>query len=130
MSTQPSKTQLIFVYNADSGLFNTMADIGHKIFSPSTYACDLCALTHGYFSERKAWRTFVESLPIDCIFLHKDEFQAQHPAVDVQYPVIFLKTEEQLKVCVSARSLADCKQLDDLQNLITLACEGLLPKQT
>ena len=23
---------LVFVYNADSGLFNTVADIGHKLF--------------------------------------------------------------------------------------------------
>ena len=29
---------LLFVYNADSGLFNTMADIGHKLLSPETYA--------------------------------------------------------------------------------------------
>lgn len=37
----------IFVCNADSGLFNTMADIGHKIFSAETHACSLCALVHG-----------------------------------------------------------------------------------
>lgn len=125
MSTH-NDTQLVFVYNADSGLFNTMADIGHKIFSPSTYKCDLCALTHGYFSERKEWRGFVEGLPVHCDFLHKDEFLAQYPDVDVQYPVIFLQTGDELKVCVTARSLADCKKLDDLQSLITLACEGML----
>ncbi len=27
---------LLFVYNADSGLFNTLGDIGHKLFSPNT----------------------------------------------------------------------------------------------
>lgn len=126
MSTHASTTRLIFVYNADSGLFNTLADIGHKIFSPSTYQCDLCALTHGYFSERKAWRRFVESLPIDCEFMHKDEFLAQHPDVDVQYPVIFLDTGEALKVCVTAKSLAECRELKDLQALITLACQGYI----
>jgi hypothetical protein len=39
------KISLVFVYNADSGVFNTLSDIAHKIFSPETYACNLCALT-------------------------------------------------------------------------------------
>lgn len=39
----------LFVYNADSGLFNTATDIAHKILLPETYACNLCALTHGHF---------------------------------------------------------------------------------
>ena len=121
MASTPANRKLIFVYNADSGLFNTMADIGHKIFSPGTYQCDLCALTHGYFSERKAWRSFVESLPIACEFLHKDEFLSQHPAVDIAYPAVFLSDNDTLKVCITDRSLADCKTLEDLQNLITLA---------
>ena len=65
---------LLFVYNADSGLFNLLADIGHKIFSPDTYACELCMLTHGYFSENKAWRHFIDALDCDCRFMHRDEF--------------------------------------------------------
>ena len=44
--------KLIFIYNADSGLFNTVTDIAHKIFSPETYSCNLCALTHDYFTVR------------------------------------------------------------------------------
>jgi len=28
--------QLVFVYNADSGMFNTLTDIAHKVFSPKT----------------------------------------------------------------------------------------------
>ena len=61
-----SENRLLFVYNADSGLFNTMADIGHKIFSPQTYSCLLCALTHGYFRERDEWRRFVDDNPVLC----------------------------------------------------------------
>lgn len=29
---------LIFVYNADSGLFNTVTDIAHKVLSPGPVA--------------------------------------------------------------------------------------------
>ncbi|WP_232221892.1 hypothetical protein [Methanococcoides burtonii] len=42
-----SKNTLIFVYNADSGLINEMKDYVHKIVSPSTYECNLCAITYG-----------------------------------------------------------------------------------
>lgn len=31
---ETSPVRLLFVYNADGGFFNTMADIGHKLFSP------------------------------------------------------------------------------------------------
>ncbi len=29
--------KIVFVYNANSGLMNTVLDIGHKIISPDTY---------------------------------------------------------------------------------------------
>lgn len=115
--------RLIFVYNADSGLFNTLADIGHKLFSPDTYSCDLCMLTHGYLSERKGWRAFIEQLPLESRFLHRDEFRREFPQVDTPLPAVFLQRQDRISLCVSARSLADCKDLEALQNLIRLACE-------
>jgi hypothetical protein len=114
---------LIFVYNADSGLFNTLADIGHKIFSPQTYRCDLCMLTYGYFSERAEWRDFIEQLPLESRFLHRDEFLREFPHLDVPLPAVFLQQDTDLRLCINARSLHDCKDLRDLQNLIRLACE-------
>ena len=47
---------LIFVYNADSGLFNTLTDIAHKTFAPETYSCNLCAITFGTFGMRTEWK--------------------------------------------------------------------------
>lgn len=118
--------KLIFAYNADSGLFNTLADIGHKIFSPGTYRCDLCMLTHGLFSEREEWREFVAQLPIETRFMHRDEFRQEFPQADVPLPAVFLQRDGRLALCVSARSLHDCKDLDELKNLIELACNGEL----
>jgi hypothetical protein len=40
--------KLLFVYNADSGLFNSIAEAAHKIVSPQTYRCDLCRITYGW----------------------------------------------------------------------------------
>jgi len=45
-------SKLIFVYNADSGLLNAMKDWAHKIVSPETYPCSLCALTYNNLGMR------------------------------------------------------------------------------
>jgi len=127
METQSTQGPcLLFVYNADTGLFNTLADIGHKIFSPSTYQCDLCMLTHGYFSERGEWRSFIENLGIEANFLHRDEFHRQFPAIDVPLPAVFLQQDGETRVCINARSLHDCKSVGDLQALIRIACQQAL----
>jgi hypothetical protein len=111
--------RLVFVYNADSGMFNTLADIGHKIFSPETYACDLCALTHGYFSERREWRTFIESLAIPCEFLHRDEFVLAFPEQkELAYPVVLLVDDKEQHICLSREDLAACNNLDTLKQAI------------
>jgi len=44
---------IVFIYNAHSDIWNKYIDFAHKIISPSTYACDLCSLTHGNYSEKK-----------------------------------------------------------------------------
>ena len=117
---QMQRPRLVFVYNADSGLFNTMADIGHKIFSPGTYACDLCALTHGYFSERREWRTFIDSLTISCEFLHRDEFVRSNPEQkNLAYPVVLLVDDNGQRICLSRDDLAACDSLDTLKQAIT-----------
>ncbi len=69
------KHTLMFVYNADSGMFNTLSDMAHKVFSPRTYSCNLCALTHSTFSMRDEWKEFIESLGVELEFLHRDEFR-------------------------------------------------------
>ncbi len=116
---------LIFVYNADSGLFNTMADIGHKIFSPETYACSLCALTHGYFSERDSWRTFIEGLDTECRFMHRDEFHRQFPAhKGTELPAVFVLQNDGPQCCATAEAIAACADLDALQDLIRQRCDA------
>lgn len=113
---------LIFVYNADSGLFNTLADIGHKMFSPQTYRCDLCMLTHGVFSEREEWREFVQDLPMESHFLHRDEFRETYPQVDQGLPAVFVEDQDGIRLCVASHTLHECNNLEDLKQLITSAC--------
>ena len=39
------ESELIFVYNAKSGMVNELLDFAHKIVSPSTYNCNLYAIS-------------------------------------------------------------------------------------
>ncbi len=66
-------TELVFVYNADSGTVNALIDAAHKAVSPGTYGCSLCRLTHGVVGEKTEWRAFVEGLGVKATFLHRDE---------------------------------------------------------
>ena len=109
---------LLFVYNADSGLFNTVTDIAHKVLSPQTYACNLCALTHGHFKVREDWVKFLETLDVDCVFLHRDEFHAAYDQTDVALPAIFRKMHDVLTLWIDADTLRRCASLDELKRLL------------
>ena len=104
--------KLIFVYNADSGLMNTLMDIGHKAISPQTYECNLCGLTFGVVSEHKQWKKFRESSEAEMEFLHRDEFEKKYGR-EFEYPII-LKKDTSLDVAISKTKLNEIATLDEL----------------
>jgi len=109
---------IVFVYNADSGLFNTLTDIAHKIFSPQTYECNLCAITYGNFAIRDEWRQFLETLDTGLEFLHRDELLRDYGLVDVKLPAIFRKSAAGLQLWITAEEINGCRELAELQRLI------------
>ena len=111
-------TELLFVYNADSGLFNTALDIAHKIFSPSTYQCKLCELTHGHFQIRKQWQQFVQALPVNIVYCHKDEYEENNPSAE-NYPFVMIQVNNNSpEVFVSAAGLGNCESLESFIDLL------------
>jgi hypothetical protein len=120
MSSKPQSERpaLVFVYNADSGLFNALSDAAHKIFSPRTYPCNLCALTHSAVGMRGEWRRFLDGLGRPLEFLHADELKARYRLAGVPLPAIFKKDGEGLKALVEADSINACRTMDDLKRLI------------
>ncbi len=105
--------KLIFVYNADSGVINTLIDIGHKALSPQTYQCNLCGLTFGLVREHKQWKQFRESSNIEMEFLHRDEFEQEYTR-QFKYPVILKQEDNDLKVAIAQAELNQIKTLDEL----------------
>ena len=106
---------LVFVYNADSGMFNTLTDIVHKVFSPQTYECNLCAISHSYLSERSEWKEFIEELGVECEFIHRDEFLKKYSSEENNFPVIFELNNGELKLALSAEKINSCKSMGDLK---------------
>lgn len=125
MEAKSTESKLVFVYNADSGLFNTMSDIAHKIFSPSTYNCQLCALTHSYFSARDDWKAFLNTIDMPLEFLHKDEFLQKYKHQGINFPAIFIEEGSELVLLISADGLNQCNSLDELKTLISEVCESV-----
>ena len=124
--SQQTRPALVFVYNADSGLLNTLADVAHKIFSPRTYPCNLCALTNSALGMRKGWKRFLEGLGGPLEFLHADELKARYGVAGVPLPAIFKKGGEGIEALVGADAINACRTMDDLKRLILnrLAGEG------
>ena len=118
MNTEKHTDRLIFVYNADSGLFNTMSDIAHKLFSPSTYECQLCALTHGLLKERGEWRDFIESFDVEVEFLHRDQFHDRYPERDEGLPAVFKLSDGVLSLWLPTEQIRACSSLPALTALI------------
>lgn len=109
---------LIFVYNAESGLFNTLNDMAHKVLSPRTYQCNLCALTHSTTGMHKSWKRFLKTLDRPLEFLHADELKTLYRISDLPLPAIFKKEDERLELLIDADSINTCLTIDDLKQLV------------
>lgn len=109
---------IVFVYNADSGLFNTLTDIAHKALAPETYRCNLCAITYGTFGMRAEWKAFLESLTASFEFLHRDELFERYGLAGIDLPAVFLKNGNELQPWIAATDINACSSIDELRQLL------------
>lgn len=116
--TPRAGTALVFVYNADSGMFNKLTDAAHKIFSPQTYRCNLCALTHSAVRMRGEWKRFLDGLGEPLEFLHADELRSRYGVTDVPLPAMFRRDGGHMRVLVGADSINACRTMDELMRLV------------
>ncbi|UCG69140.1 MAG: hypothetical protein JSV09_15370 [Thermoplasmata archaeon] len=112
------KEKLIFVYNADSGLFSSMEDYVHKIIKPQTYQCTLCKITYGNLGMKKKWKEFIESLEIPMEFLHRDEFVKKYPDEERKFPVAYIEVNSKLTRFISQGELNRVENLEELMELV------------
>ncbi|ANU07211.1 hypothetical protein [Paraurantiacibacter namhicola] len=111
--------RIMLVYNANGGLFSMLSDAVHKVVSPQTYPCSLCAITYGPVSMHGRWRRFLKGRGETVSFHHKDDWARDYPAVDAPLPAIFVTQEgSQPSVLVGADELDACTGLDPLMALV------------
>ena len=109
--------ELIFICNAKSGVVNELIDFAHKILSPETYDCNLCAISYGAFSMKKKWSTYIETLPFKSTFTYKDKF-SKNGYSDIKFPSVFIRSNEKLDEIISATEINEIKNLDQLIGLL------------
>ena len=111
--------ELLFIYNAKSGAINNILDVGHKLISPETYSCNLCALTHNTFSENMTWKAFRDQSNLDMNFFHIEEFEKEYPDKRFSYPIILLKNNNRLTEFVSSTEINTIETVDGLTKILT-----------
>lgn len=128
MSEHPDQTtpgehsqgpKLVFVYNANGGLLNALGDALHKLVSPQTYPCSLCALTYGSVRMRPEWRTFIQELGIPVRFLHADELRREYGDPGAPLPAAFMQRGGQLEPWLPKAAIDGCRTLEELEALIS-----------
>ncbi len=110
--------KLIFIYNAKSGKISSLLDIAHKLISPKTYQCKLCAITQNTFSENEKWKQFRQTTKLPLEFLHSDEFEANYNPIETKYPVILLEENKKLTEWVSKSEIEKIETTEKLIHLI------------
>jgi hypothetical protein len=115
--------RLVIVYNANAGIAAGVMDSVHKIVSPSTYNCQLCAVTYGLTAMRRDWRTFLDGLGMETLFHHRPDFRTAFPqAADWPLPLIAVEEGGVLRELVSA---VDFGAIADIPSLIRAVQERL-----
>jgi hypothetical protein len=98
---------LLFVYNADEGIAAALFDAAHKLVSPGTYACSLCAITYGAVAMRPAWRRWLRARPFATHFHHRQDFARAHPGWrDLALPAVLAERAGTMSLLLSADALA------------------------
>jgi hypothetical protein len=120
-------SRLVFVYNADVGVVAMLIDAVHKIASPATYPCSLCAVTYGPVAMKRRWRDFLKTLPLPADFYHRQDFHAAYPdSVHWPLPLVGLARAGRLSILLDAGAL---DAIPDLDTLIAILRERLRDQQ-
>ncbi len=110
---------LVFVYNADAGLFSGLADFAHKLISPQTYSCNLCAVTYGPLFMKREWKDFLDTLAFEKEFLHKNYFYEKFPAYKGHpLPAVFVVSGEDVREILTAGEIDRQKDVAGLKTAL------------
>lgn len=111
--------ELFFVYNAKMGFAHMLMDGLHKVIQPSTYACDLCAITYHAAGKRKDWKNFLQNINIPTRFYYANTLPVEFDE-DFDYPVVLRYENSSVSLILDKQDFA---ALNDLDEFIVLLIE-------
>ena len=117
--------KIIFVYNANSGIFSSLKDTIHKTISPKTYKCNLCQITFGAFNMNEDWKKFIQKLPYEIEFLHKDEFIKKYGKTKYDFPNVFTIKNGKPDLLISNKEINSARTIEDLKTLVQQRIKSL-----
>ncbi|WP_445382858.1 GTPase [Robiginitalea sp. IMCC43444] len=120
-------SELLFIYNADSGWGNALWDSLHKWIRPETYNCSLCRLTHGAFGSRKVWKDFIDELHLPVRFLHRDEWPQMGPeglTAPRELPAIYRIDQGKAELLMGPELLNSFKDIGELIGALRAKIQG------
>lgn len=109
--------ELILVYNANSGVANKLWDALHKTVSPSTYACELCALTHHSLGARSQWKAFLKEKNIPTKVMYKDQFETAYQG-SFEFPAVLLHDKSNFTCILDKKEMGELNELEDFLVLL------------
>ncbi|MEO6288423.1 MAG: hypothetical protein ABIO76_00805 [Ginsengibacter sp.] len=110
--------KIIIAFNSWGGTAPGTIDFLHRFFLPGSYSCNLSKLSYGFFGIKKDWKHFLDSLPYNKIYLHKDEVRKKYIPVDVPLPAILLSDSTHTTLLVNAAEISGVHNLDSLIALV------------
>lgn len=106
--------ELIFIYNANSGVVNSLIDWVHKIISPNTYKCSLCSVTYDNSGKKNEWLNFLKELNMKSSFLYKDNIINDKDLKKSSLPCVYLRGPNDVKLLISSAEMNMFKDLKEL----------------
>jgi len=125
---EEKKECLVFIFNADSGAISSVKDFFHKMVKPSTYECNLCAVTFGNLGMKKEWAKYISSLEdeVNIEFLHRDEFEEYYPEVDnAKYPSAYIERPEGLEIFITQEEMNNVESVKELKKMVNKRLQKL-----
>ncbi len=118
MKNLHSNFEIQFIYNAKTGVANSLFDLAHKIISPDTYECNLCKITYGAFTENKKFKELKEKYNIT--LWHIDDYEKKYRK-ESSYPLIITRDNNQKEISrIETDEINLLNSVDELENLIEL----------
>lgn len=106
--------KILLVYNAEEDAFSRWIGFAHKIVRPSTYRCELCALTYGWVNERESWKKFRNQTKMDIDFAYLSEFRSQFGNIENEAPLALMNDGKGWRLVLEKRDFQSIKSVEDL----------------